>query len=186
MRSKPRRTPVGVDLERRPFLLLVLAIMAIALAGCGKEIGRIEFDDLGDGRAEITIDVDKAVDFWTDLDLKKEEKVSLAESIMGDEEVGLSYAVVVYQDGEPVQQLTCDPLDVSSFSLSSKIKFDISVGATHSFKYNGKMRCSASVSYAGDLVVEATLSPVDTGDGSRVEMPDSFKLSKADLVIKEQ
>lgn len=186
MRSKSCRTMVGIDPERRLLLLPVLAILAIVLAGCWKEIGRIEFDHVGNGRAEITIDADKAVDFWTDLDLKKEEKVSLAESIMGDEDVGLSYAVVVYQDGEPVQQLTCDPLDVSTFALSSKVKFDISVGATHSFKYNGKMRCSATVSYTGDLVVEATLAPVDTGDGSRVEMPDSFKLSKADLVIKEQ
>ncbi len=186
MRSISCSLRSGIDLERRLFLLAAIVVLAIVLAGCGEEIGRIEFDDVGDGRAEITIEADKAVDFWTDLDLKKEEQVSLAESIMGDEDVGLSYAVVVYQDGEPVQKLTCDPLDVSSFSLRSKLKFDISVGATHSFKYNGKMRCSADVSHTGELVVEATLAPVDMEDGSRVEMPNSFELSKADLVIKEQ
>jgi hypothetical protein len=177
---------MGIYFERRRLLLPVLAILVFILVGCGEEIGRIEFDHVGDGSTEITIDAGKAAEFWTDLDLKKEEKVSLAASIMGDEEVGLSYAVVVYRGGELVQRLTCDPLDVSSFDLRSKVKFDVSVGATQSFKYNGKMKCSASVSYTGDLMVEVTLAPVDTGDGSRVEMPDSFKLSKADLVIKQE
>ena len=70
MRSKPCRTPVGIGLKGRLLLLPVLSILIIVLAGCGEEIGRIEFDDVGDGRAEITIDADKAIDFWTDLDLK--------------------------------------------------------------------------------------------------------------------
>lgn len=91
----------------------MIVVLAIVLAGCGEEIGRVKFDHVGDGRAEITIDTDKAADFWTDLNLKKEAKVSLVESIMGDEEVGLSYALAVYQDGELVQRLSCDPLDVS-------------------------------------------------------------------------
>jgi hypothetical protein len=180
---------MGIYLKRRLLLLAILAILAILvilLVGYGEEIGRIEFDHIGDGRAAITIDAGKAAEFWTDLDFKKEDAASLAVSIMGDEEVSLAYTLTFYKDGELLQRLTCDPFEVSSFDLSSKIKsVNVSIGTTRTFKYNGKMKCSGSVSYTGELVVEATLAPVDTSDGSRVDMPDSFKLKKADLVFKQ-
>ena len=38
----------------------------------------------------------------------------------------------------------------------------------------------------GAMVVEAALAPVNPSDGSLVDLPDSFNLSKADLVIKQK
>ena len=173
---------------RRSLLILpVSALLTIVLVGCGTEVGRIPFDDIGEGRTEVMIDASKEVDFWTDLDLEKEEDISLAASILGEEQVSLVYSIALYQGGELVRRLACDPFDVSSFDLDSKFKsVDVSLRTTRSFKYKGKMRCSISVPNSGAMVVEAALAPVNPSDGSLVDLPDSFNLSKADLVIKQK
>ena len=170
-------------------LVLVLpasAVLTSALLGCGTEVGRIPFAEIGEGKTEVVIGADKKVDFWTDLDFKREVDDTLAQEIMADWDVRLAYFVLVYQGGEVVGRLTCDPFDISSFDLSTKFtSFDTSLRTARAFNYSGKMRCSVNVPNTGITIVEAALAPVKTADGSIVDMPASFELSKADLVIKE-
>ena len=166
--------------------LLTSALVAIVTLGCGTELGRLNFADVGSAETELTLDAGKEVDFWTDLSLTLVEDISLAGSIMADSEVSLAYSIFLYQDGELVKRVSCDPFDVSSFDISTKFKsMRISIRATRSFRYLGKMRCSATLPNSGPTMVEAVLATVDPADGSSVEMPDYFKLAAADLVIKQ-
>jgi hypothetical protein len=173
---------------RSLILVFPAALLTIALVGCGgTEVGRIPFAEIGEGETEVVIDASKEVDFWTELDFKKEEDVSLAQSIMADKDVSLAYSVVLIQGGNVVKRLTCDPFDISSFALSTKFtSFDTSLRTTRSFKYKGKMRCSVNLPNTGSTVVEAILAPVNTNDGSIANLPGSFKLSRANLVIKQR
>ena len=172
--------------KMRSSITLVWALILVTVSGCEAEIGRITFDDVGEGRTEVMVDAKKEVDFWTDLDVTKEEDISLAHAIMDEDQTRLAYSLVLYQADQPVRRLICDPFDVSSFDIRSKFKsITITLSTTRSFKYKGKMRCSTRVSDTGATVVEAALVSVDPRDGSPVDLPDSFKLSKADLIIKQ-
>ena len=166
--------------------LLMSVLVAVMLLGCGAELGRLNFADVGSAETELTLDAAKHVDFWTDLDLTLDEDISLASSIMADAEVSLAYSISLYQGGELIKRVSCDPFDVSSFDISTKFKsMRISIRATRSFRYLGKMRCSTTLPNSGPTIVEAVLATVDPSDGSLVEMPDYFKLAAADLVIKQ-
>ncbi len=139
------------------------------------------FSDVGSAETELTLDSGKVVEFWTDLDLTLDKDISLAGSIMADAEFGLAYSIALYQGGELVKRVSCDPFDISTKFKSIRT----SIRATRSFKYLGKMRCSTTLPSSGSTKVEVVLSAVDTTDGSLVEMPEYFKLAAADLVIKQ-
>ncbi len=166
--------------------LVFSAMAAIALLGCGTELGRITFADVGSAETELALDSGKVVDFWTDLDLTLDEDISLAGSIMADADISLAYSILLYQGGKLVKRVSCNPFDVSSFDFRTKFKsVRTSIRATRSFRYLGKMRCSTTLTNSGPTIVEAVLATVDPADGSLVEMPDYFKLEAADLVIKQ-
>ena len=166
--------------------LLTAGILTTALFGCGAEVGRIPFADVGMGKTVVMIDSNKKMDFWTHLDLVTEEDDSLAHSIMAGEDVNLAYSIVIYQDGEVVKRVTCDAFDVSEFDARTKLRLPgASLRTARSFKYNGKMKCSTDVPNSGPITVEAVLEAVNPTDGSSVELPESYKLTMADLTIKQ-
>ncbi len=166
--------------------LVFSALAAIALLGCGAEVGRITFVDVGSAETELALDSGKSVDFWTDLDFTLDKDISLAGSIMADADFSLAYTIALYQGGELVQRVSCNPFDISSFDISTKFKsIRTSIRATRSFKYLGKMRCSTTLPSSGPTMVEAVLAAVDSTDGSLVKMPAYFKLASADLVVKQ-
>ncbi|MCH9010024.1 MAG: hypothetical protein IIC21_05310 [Chloroflexi bacterium] len=158
---------------------LVLALVfstlaAIALLGCSTELARITFVDVGSAQTVLTLDSAKPVDFWTDLDLTLDEDISLAGSIMADAEFSLAYSIALYQGGELVKGVSCNPFDISYFDISTKFKsIRTSIRATRSFKYLGKMRCSTTLPSSGPTKVEAVLAAVDPTDGSLVAMPET-------------
>ena len=83
-------------------------------------------------------------------------------------------------------RVTCDALDVSEFDVRAKFKRpDTSMRTARSFRYLGKMKCSTRVPNFGTITVEAILEPVNPKDGSSVEMPKTYNLTRADLVIKQ-
>ena len=167
-------------------LVCATAFAAVIVAGCGAEVGRIEFADVGDGRTEVTIDSSKNVDFWTHLDLVAEEDDSLAVSILTDKKVSLAYSIAMYHQGEMMKRVTCDALDVNEFDFSTKFRVPgTSFRTARSFRYNGKMKCSTSVPNSGPITVEAELEPIDPTDGAAIPLPESYKLTRADLVIKQ-
>ena len=161
-------------------------LATLALLGCGTELGRITFADVGSAETELALDSGKPVDFWTDFDLTLDKDITLAGSIMANPEFGLEYTIALYQGGELVKRVSCDPFDISSFDISTKFKsIRTSIRATRSFRYLGKMRCSTVLPSSGPTKVEAVLATVDPTDRSVAEMPDYFKLVAADLVIKQ-
>ena len=180
------RTAKESEMKTFALALVFSALAVIAMVGCGTELVRITFADVGSAETELALDSGKVVEFWTDLDLTLDRDISLARSIMADADFGLAYAIVLYQGGELVERVSCDPFDISYFDISTKFKsIRTSIRATRSFKYLGKMRCSTTLPSSGPTIVEAVLVGVDPADGSSLEMPDYFKLAAADLVIKQ-
>ena len=148
------------------YVLVFSPLAAVAVLGCGTEVGRITFADVGSAGTEITFDSKRNVNFWTDLDLTLDDDISPAGSIMADADVGLAYSIVLYQRGVLVKRVSCDPFDISSFDIASKFKsVRTSIRATRSFRYLGKMRCSTELPSSGPTVVEAVLATVDPADG---------------------
>ena len=186
-------SPAAGEVKRPPvtsgskLLIPAIALLAFAVAGCGDtEVGRIPFSDVGKGNTEVTIDSGKKVQFWTHLDLVDEADESLARAVIAEDDVSLVYSIVLYHDGEMVAKVTCDALDVSEFDVRTKINPPgISFRTARSFRYLGKMKCSTRVPNFGTTTVEAILEPVNPKDGSSVEMPKTYTLTRADLVIKQ-
>ena len=109
--------------------LLMSPLAAIVLPGCSTELGRLNFADVGSAETELTLDSRKEVDFWTDLDLILDEDTSLARSIMADADVSLAYSIFLYQGGELIKRVSCDPFDVSSFDIPTKFKSVLRYGS---------------------------------------------------------
>ncbi len=134
-------------------------VSTFALAGCGKEVGRIPFTGDGSGATSVAVG-GKGLALWTDLDV----------AYTGD--LGASYEVEMLQGGKVVGTATCNPLDVSA-----KIKsMETSINGKHTRRYGGKMRCSADIP-AGATEVKATLSIAPK--------PPVLTITKMDLVLKE-
>lgn len=168
-------------------LIAICATLATVLNGCGSEIGRVRFSDPGQGSTEFVLGAEMKVDFWTDLDLETEDPGSLAVAIMGEPDVGLVYKIELFQNGEVVSRITCDPLAVDAFDLETKFRSIRTSSLTNnSFVYNGRMTCVISLPNAGATVVDVILTAVNISDGAVVELPESFKIKSADLVIKQR
>jgi hypothetical protein len=137
-------------------LLLGVALFA---AGCGKEIGRIDFSEPGRRSITVSLDASEEVAFWTKLDVEFQGPTRL------------SYGIVLRQDGQEVARADCDALDVSVTVMSKTI----TINDQTSISYDGKMRCSAKVPSSGPTEIEAMF------DAS----PAPMRLTSADLLIKQ-
>lgn len=141
--------------------LVLMSVAVCALAGCGKEVGRVPLS--GVGTAESTVDL-KAGDvaFWTDMDLEWEGDGSL------------EYRVTLSQDGKSVATATCWPLG----QLHVKGNWtSTNLGDSHTRHGDGKMSCEATVPKAGKTTVQATLA--------WKQAPKSATVRKVDLVLKQ-
>jgi len=147
-----------MSMNRRPVRWLLLAL---ALAACGKEKGRVPFT--ADGTATATAALEAGdVALWTDIDVEYEGSAAM------------TYTVDLEQGGTVVATATCNPLG----HLSVKTAWvETNLGSSHSRSGNGKMGCTARVPAAGTTTVKATLSIPSR--------PPTFTLKKADLVLKQ-
>lgn len=137
------------------------ALALAALAGCGKEAGRVPLAGEGSGSSTMTLKAGE-VDFWTDLDLSWDGNASLA------------YAIDLEQGGKTVATATCNPLG----DLHVKMRWtETNFGGSHSRHGRGKMNCSVSLPSGGATTVKATLAW-----GTK---PATSALKKADLVVKQ-
>ena len=140
---------------------VVFAALALAVASCGKEVGRVPLSEAGFGIASLQL---KAGDvaFWTDLDIKHSG------------EAVLEYRIELWQNGASVATAVCDPLG----QMSVKIGWtEVSIGSSHSRTGEGKMSCRANLAQGGTTEVRAALV---------VKLrPATMALNKADLVIKQ-
>lgn len=141
--------------------LVLMSVAVCALAGCGKEVGRVPLS--GVGTAESTVDLKAGeVAFWTDMDLEWEGDGSL------------EYLVTLSQGGQPVATATCFPLG----QLHVKGNWtSTNLGGSHTRHGDGKMSCEATVPKAGKTAVQATLA--------WKQAPKSATVRKVDLVLKQ-
>lgn len=136
-------------------------LVALMLAGCGKELGRIPFTGEGAGEAQVTLTAGE-VRFWTDIDIEYE----------GAAAVG--YQVELLQGGAVVANAACDPLGNLDIKTSS---VQTNFGNSHTLSVNGRMSCTATVANGGPTTVKAAFA--------FAQKPANLVLRKADLVIKQ-
>jgi hypothetical protein len=138
-----------------------VALVALSLVGCGKEIGRVPFSSEGTNSASLPLSSGE-VAFWTDLDVAYEGAAAL------------KYRIELLQGGSSVATAECDPLGKLPIEIGW---VEVRRGAATSRKGRGKMVCSATLPKAGPTTVEATLV-FDV-------RPATLRLNKADLVVKQ-
>lgn len=141
--------------------LASVALVAVGLVGCGKEVGRVGFSAPGTADATVTLSAGE-VTLWTELDLEWEGDAKMA------------YAVSLEQDGKPVASATCDPL------ARAKVRTmwaETNVGDKHTRRGNARMECSVKLEKGGPTVVKASLTLASP--------PAGLVLRKADLVVKQ-
>ena len=141
--------------------LFAIALLALPLAACGRQVGSVPFS--GEGTKSATLPLTSgSVAFWTDLDVAYEGPATL------------SYRIELSQAGRTVASTTCDPLGKMSVQLGW---LDIERGASHSSRGHGKMLCGVRLAKGGPTLVEATLA-----FGVR---PLTATIKQADLVLKQ-
>ena len=146
-------------MNRNLFVLLLAS--SVSLVACGKELGRVPFS--GPASTDATMDLAAGeVSFWTDIDVAYEGNASL------------HYDIELLQGDAVVATATCDPLATMHVKTGW---VETNVGDKHTRSGNGKMSCSAKLAKGGSTKVKATLAVSDK--------PASFKLTKADLVVKQ-
>lgn len=147
--------------NHRLTVVMLVALSAPLLSGCGKELGRVPFSGEGSGAATVALEAGE-VAFWTDIDVKHE----------GD--AALTYHIELLQGGSSVATADCEALG----PMSMKVGWvESHLGSSHSLNGRGKMACSARLSKSGATAVQATLV--------FSTRPSSAALRKADLVIKQ-
>ena len=141
--------------------LLALALIALPLAACDRQVGSVPFSS--EGSQSVTLPLAAgSVAFWTDLDLAYEGSATL------------SYQVELSQSGRTVGTASCDPLGPLSVQLGW---VTIDRYASHSRTGHGKMLCGATLAKGGPTDVRATLA-----FGVR---PLSATITRADLLVKQ-
>jgi hypothetical protein len=140
-----------------------LAALAIALAliGCGKEVGRVPFSQEGTGTVATALAAGD-VALWSDLDVEYTGSGQLL------------YDVLLEQGGRPVGSATCDPLGQMPVKMSW---VETNLGDSHSRRGRGKMTCKVQLAAGGATTVRARLR--------WVTRPRTLSLTRADLVIKQ-
>ena len=144
-----------------PKRILSIALLALSIAACGRQVGSVPFSDEGTKSATLPLTAG-SVAFWTDLDVAYEGSGTL------------SYRIELSQAGRTVATTTCDPLGKMSVQLGW---LDIQRGASHSSSGHGKMLCGATLAKGGPTLVQATLA-----FGVR---PLTATIKQADLVVKQ-
>jgi hypothetical protein len=136
---------------------------ALAVAACGKEVGRIPLQRDGSGQLEIQAKAGTKLALWTSLDIKYRR---------GGGDFDASYDVELRQGGAVVGTAVCNPLDVSVKTNSVEVTTQ-----THSLRYQGKMKCELTATKDGPATVTATLHVR--------KMPPELAINDLSLVVKE-
>jgi hypothetical protein len=140
---------------------IVFSALALAMASCGKEVGRVPFSEAGSDAVSVQLKAGE-VSFWTDLDIEHKGRGVL------------EYRIELWQNGASVATAVCDPLG----QMTVKIGWtEINFGSSHWRTGEGKMNCRADLAQSGTTEVRAALV---------VKLrPTTMVLSKADLIIKQ-
>lgn len=140
--------------------LLALAV-ALFVAGCGKEQGRVPFSGEGSNSSAMLLNAGK-VNFWTDI------------TVGYTGSARLEYRIALVQGGSTVATAVCNPLD----GLNVQMRWvQIDSGNAHSRSGNGKMDCHALLRKGGPTTVQATLA--------FAVRPLTASITKAHLVVKQ-
>ncbi len=149
-------------MQARSFFVALSSLSLLALAGCGKEIGRIPFTGSGSGSATLTLQAGD-VDFWTDIDASYEGSASAL------------YHVTLEQGGVGVGAATCYPLGQINVKTTWT---ETNLGSSHSRSGMGKMPCSLKLAKAGPTFVKVSFN-------ASANKPATVTIKKADLVVKQ-
>ncbi len=144
-----------------PKSFLALALAALPLVACGRQVGSVPFSSEGTKSTTLPLAAGN-VAFWTDLDISYQGPATL------------NYRIELSQAGRSVATTTCDPLGKMSVQLGW---LDIQRFASRSQSGHGKMLCAASLAKGGPTVVQATLA-----FGVR---PLTASIKRADLVLEQ-
>ena len=136
-------------------------LSALALVGCGKEVGRLPFAHESTRTASVPLAAGK-VSFWTDLSVSYEGPAAL------------TYQIELEQGGHSVANVACEALGRHDVKVGW---IESGFGDTRSLRGNGRMVCSAQLPKAGLTDVRATLS--------FTTRPRVADLTRADLVLKQ-
>lgn len=152
----------GPARKRLASLLLRLSLLSLlALAGCGKEIGRLPFTDEATLATSLPLAAGK-VAFWTDLSISYEGPAAL------------TYEIELEQAGHGVASVACEALGQHDVKVGW---VETAIGSSHTLRGSGRMLCSAQLPKGGLTSVRATLA--------FTTRPRVLSLAKADLVIKQ-
>lgn len=143
---------------RRP---LVLTVLAISLAGCGKEVGRIALRGEGQGETNIQATAGKKLALWTSLDVKYTG------------ELVARYEVELVEGGTVSGKASCDPFDVNVKTSARETNFN----GDRSVSWQGKMKCELTPSKSGPAVVRAKVT--------FAKRPAALTVTDLSLVVKE-
>lgn len=139
----------------------LIGLGALAVAACGKEVGRIPLRDQGAGETTVQATDGKALSLWTSLDVKYSGTFAA------------HYDIDMLQGGAIVGKARCNPLDVSTRLSSTQT----SLGDDHSMAWQGKMRCEIALPKGGATTVRARLI-ID-------QRPPGLAIKDISVVVKE-
>lgn len=137
-------------------------MLALLVAGCGKEIGRIPLTGEGEGDTKVTVAAGDKLALWTSLDVEWTGNWNAR------------YAVELRDaSSAAVATATCDPLVAPTKTMA----VETHLGAHHKASYQGKMSCELVAPSAGTFTVHAKLT--------YTAKPVDLKLKDVSLVVKK-
>lgn len=138
---------------------LFLFVCILWVLGCGKEIGRIEFQEPTRVSKSFEIDPQKELAFWTDLEIEYFGNLYFV------------YKIKILEGQQLIEEIVCNPLDVSIRVKSIRTAIN---NKTY-LKYEGKMRCGTTKPLPKIIQLEVT--PEIQGNVNL--------LKKLDLILKQ-
>lgn len=149
---------VELKLGKRRFLIGVLLLGGIFLAGCNGEIARASIQQVG--QHQLGFDHDGSPkDLWSDLDIEYIESTEIW------------YEIEIRKEGELLKEVICDPFD-HEYRLMER-HTDVRGVTKESFL--APMKCELGALPEGEIHLEIDLF----AEGGRV------RIFRADLVVKE-
>lgn len=142
----------------------LVASVSFLVTGCftsfmGQEAGRIPLTAPGQYQAKITVDPDKPIRFWTDLDVEFQGNALLL------------YRIELRDGNRLAGRLDANPFDVTAKVMSR----EVSINDNHSLRYLGRMEGSLPAPGTDTITVLVTLEAAGTFS----------EMKKMDLVLRQ-
>ena len=138
----------------------LFVLLAVAVVSCGTTLGAVQLTKPGRAMTVVTLDADRDVRFWSDIDATYAGRL------------GARYDIELAQDGASVARAVCDAFH---FGGSKMCTVNILVGSTR--RTSCWMHCWARVPKSGPTEVRASLTFYGSDGG--------VQLNHASLIIKQ-